>query len=48
MEDMFQFTKLKIPKLMDFEIEAEKLLKDGGTKNKAFKVIQDASKIIRD
>ena len=33
---------------MDFEIEAWKLLRDGGTKNKPFKVIQDASKVIRD
>lgn len=48
MDDVSYYTKLKIPKLMDFEIEAWKLLRDGGTKNKPFKVIQDASKVIRD
>lgn len=48
MNSINYFTKLKIPKLMDFEIEAWKLLRDGGTKNKPFKVIQDASRVIRD
>jgi len=39
---------MELPHLMEFEKEAEKLLQGGGIKNKSVKVIQDASKIIRD
>ena len=40
--------KMQLPKLFDFEIEAQILLKDGGIKNKPFKMIQEASNIIKE
>lgn len=40
--------KLKIPELMEFEKEADKLLENGGIKNKQFKVIQETSRIVRE
>ena len=39
---------MQLPKLMEFEKEAEKLLQGGGIKNKTVKVIQSVSKVIRD
>mmetsp|Transcript_31058 Transcript_31058/g.47446 ORF Transcript_31058/g.47446 Transcript_31058/m.47446 type:complete len:131 (+) Transcript_31058:250-642(+) len=39
---------MELPELFDFEVEAQTLLKDGGIKNKSVKVIQEASKIIRE
>ena len=39
--DLSFWEKMSMPKFMDFELEAHKLLKDGGTKNKPFKVIND-------
>lgn len=37
---------MAVPTLRDFEKEAEKLLKDGGTRNKDFSVISAIQKVI--
>ena len=39
---------MRIPKLFDFEIEAQTLLKDGGIKNKSVKTIYETSKVVTD
>jgi hypothetical protein len=38
---------MSTPKFMDFEFEAHKLLKDGGTKNKPFKFINEIQSTMR-
>ena len=39
---------MQLPQLFDFEIEAQKLLRDGGIKNKNQAEIQQTSQVIKD
>lgn len=46
--NLSEHLKYRTPELLEFEKEAEKLLTDGGIKNKSVNVIKETSKVIRD
>ena len=46
--NLVEIQKMKLPELMEFEIEAQKLLNGGGIKNKQVAMIRETSRVIRD
>ena len=48
LDELAVWENINAPKIMDFELEADKLLRDGGTKNKDIKLIMKTSKIVQE